>query len=207
MKANIGYAPWEVFHAGLAKVTGLTFGVVAMIVGVVIGILVTALGEKLGLGTLASMILTGVFVDVIFWIDIIPPSKNLPVGIAMLVAGLFIISAGSYFYMKSGFGTGPRDNLMVVLTRKTKIPVGICRGAVELLATLLGWLLGGMVGIGTAISVLAVGFCIQLTFRLFRFDVTSVSHETLRETFTVLVRKRDKDLESCKGCNRDDSKG
>ena len=183
MKANIGYAPWEVFHAGLAVVTGLSIGVASIIVGVVIVILVTVLGEKLGLGTLASMVLTGVFMDFILWTDVLPTAGSLAAGIVMLIAGLFIISIGSYFYMKSAFGAGPRDNLMVVLTRKTKIPVGLCRGVVELLVTLAGWLMGGIVGIGTVVSVLAIGFCIQLTFRMLKFDVTAIQHETLGKTY------------------------
>ena len=182
MKANIGYAPWEVFHAGLAKVTGLSIGVASIAAGVVIVILVTALGEKLGLGTLGSMVLTGVFMDIILWSGVIPTANSMAVGIPMLIAGLFIISIGSYFYMKSAFGVGPRDNLMVVWARKTKLPVGVCRGAVELLVTLAGWLMGGRVGVGTVVSVIAVGFCIQITFQVLRFDVKAIRHETLKET-------------------------
>jgi uncharacterized membrane protein YczE len=190
MKANLGYAPWEVFHAGLANVTGLSIGITSIIAGIVIVIIVTVSGEKLGLGTLASMILTGVFMDIILWLNIIPTASNFTVGVIMLIAGLFVISIGSYFYMKSAFGVGPRDNLMVVLTRKAKIPIGICRGAVELSVTLVGWLLGGMVGIGTIISMLAIGFCIQITFKLLRFDVTAVKHETLSATYTALIKQK-----------------
>ncbi len=190
MKANLGYAPWEVFHAGIANVTGMSIGVASIVAGVLIGIFVTLAGEKLGLGTLASMVLTGVFIDVILWINIIPTARNIAVGVAMMIAGLFVLSLGSYFYIKSAFGVGPRDNLMVVLTRKTKIPVGICRGTVELSVTLIGWILGGMAGAGTIISMLAIGFCIQITFRVLRFDVTIIKHETLRETFAALIKKK-----------------
>ena len=186
IKANIGYAPWEVFHVGLSISTGMSIGLASIIAGVFIVVLVTILGEKFGLGTIAGMILTGVFLDIILWIDIIPLIENMALGIIILIAGLFLIAFGSYFYMKSAFGAGPRDNLMVVLTRKSVIPVGVCRGAVELLVTLIGWLLGGMVGIGTVVSMLAVGFCVQITFKLLRFDVTAIKHETLRETYTAL---------------------
>ena len=189
IKANIGYAPWEVFHVGLAISTGISIGLASIIAGVFIVVFVTLMGEKLGLGTIASMILTGVFLDIILWIDIIPDVENLAVGVVVLIAGLFVLSLGSYFYMKSAFGAGPRDNLMVVLTRKTRIPVGVCRGAVELLVTLVGWLLGGMVGIGTVVSMLAIGFCVQLTFKLLKFDVTAIKHETLAESISALVKK------------------
>jgi uncharacterized membrane protein YczE len=186
LKANVGYAPWDVFHAGLAGTIGLSFGVTTIIVGIIVVIIVTLLGEKLGLGTIGSMLLTGVFIDFILMINIIPITENKITGFVMLIIGLFIISIGSYFYIKSGFGAGPRDNLMVVLARKTKIPVGICRCIIELLVTLIGWKLGGMVWIGTVISVIAIGFCIQITFRIFRFDVTTVKHESLTDTYTAL---------------------
>ncbi len=190
IKAGIGYAPWEVFHVGLSGVTGLSIGAASIIAGVVIVIIVTAFGEKLGLGTVASMVLTGVFIDIIIAINILPAAGNLAAGIIMLILGMFIIALGSYFYMKAAFGAGPRDNLMVVLTRKTKIPVGVCRLLVELLVTLIGWILGGMAGIGTVISFIGIGVCVQIVFSVFRFDVTAVKHETLRDSFLKMFRER-----------------
>jgi len=189
INANIGYAPWEVFHVGLAKTMGLTIGVTSIIAGVVIVIIVTILGEELGLGTICSMILTGVFIDIIFLINIIPVINNLIIGIIMLVTGLFIIALGSYFYIKSAFGVGPRDNLMVVLAKKTKLPVGLCRSMIELLVTVIGWFLGGMIGIGTIISAVAVGFCVQIVFRVFKFDVTVIKHENLRDSWWHMFGK------------------
>ena len=190
IKANIGYAPWEVFHVGLSNTIGVSFGITTIIAGIVIAIIVTLLGEKLGLGTILSMVMTGIFADIILIINIIPISENFTVGCIMLITGLFIISLGTYFYIKTGYGVGPRDNLMVVLARKTKMPVGICRVLVELIVTLIGWFLGGMVGIGTIISVIAIGFCIQLTFGLFKFDVTAVKHESLGDTCHAWIDKR-----------------
>ena len=187
INANIGYAPWEVFHVGLAKTIGLSIGVTSIIAGIVIVIIVTLFGEKLGLGTIFSMILTGVFIDIIFYIDVIPVIDNFIIGILTLIAGLIIISLGSYYYIKSAFGVGPRDNLMVVLARITKLPVGFCRSAIEVLVTVIGRVLGGMLGIGTVISAIAIGFFIQITFRIFRFDVTAIRHETLVETFVNII--------------------
>ena len=158
-------------------------GVATIVAGLVVVVIVTLCGEKFGLGTITSMVLTGVFIDFIIMLDVIPLSVNLTVGIVMLITGLLIISLGSYYYIKSAFGAGPRDNLMVVLNRKTKMPVGFCRSMVELSVTLAGWLLGGMVGTGTVISIFAIGLCIQITFAIFRFDPTAVEHETLKQTF------------------------
>ena len=186
IKANIGFAPWEVFHVGLALATGMSIGFASIVAGVVIVVIVSVCGETIGFGTVFSMVMTGVFVDLIIITDTIPLAENLTIGIAILIAGLFIISAGSYFYIRSAFGVGPRDNLMVVLNRKTKLPIGVCRSIVELAVTFAGWLLGGMVGIGTVISVIAIGLCIQITFAIFKFDVAAVEHETFKQTYNYL---------------------
>ena len=108
----------------------------------------------------------------------------------MLIAGLFILSFGTYFYMKSALGVGPRDNLMVVLAKKTKIPIGACRFLIELTVTLIGWKLGGMVWFGTVLFVIAIGFSIQVTFGLLKFDVTAVKHESLAYTYNALFKKK-----------------
>ena len=186
IKANVGYAPWDVFHVGLARTTGLSIGLVSIIVGLVIAVIVTALKEKLGLGTIANIVLIGLFIDIIF--PYIPTVENPVIGTIMLISGLFIISLGSYFYIKSAFGVGPRDNLMVVLARRTKLPVGLCRSILELSVTISGWFLGGMVGFGTVISVVSIGFCIQIVFKLFKFNITSIKHETLVDTYIILKK-------------------
>jgi uncharacterized membrane protein YczE len=190
INADVGYAPWDAFHAGLADKTGMTLGMASIIGGGVIIILVTLSGEKLGIATILNMFLIGLFIDLIMLLDIIPVSDSFAVGIVMLVAGMFIIAFGSYFYIKAAFGAGPRDNLMVVLARRTNMPVGLCRGLVELLAAVAGWLLGGMVGVGTVISFIAIGGCVQIVFSALKFDVAAVEHENLGETFSRLNRQR-----------------
>ena len=184
IKANIGYAPWDVFHVGLANTTGLSIGIVSIITGITIVVIVTILGEKPGFGTIMNMFVIGLFIDILF--PHITIAQNLIIGFLMLIFGLFIISIGSYFYIKAAFGTGPRDSLMVALARRTKLPVGLCRCIIELMATIIGWVLGGLVGIGTVISVIAIGFCVQITFKILKFDVTAVKHETLRDTYVML---------------------
>ena len=186
IKANIGYAPWDVFHVGLSNTFGFSIGLASIIVGLTIGITVMLLGEKIGLGLVSNMILVGVFVDLLLFIGIIQTPQTFIFSILMMIVGLFIISIGTYFYIGSAFGAGPRDSFMVVLKRRMKIPVGVCRSIVELLATLIGWALGGMVGIGTVIFVIGIGFCMQITFKVLRFDVTSIKHESFVDTFKSL---------------------
>jgi uncharacterized membrane protein YczE len=186
IKASIGYATWEVFHVGLSKTTGLSIGAASIVVGLAILVIVLILREKMGLATILNMIVIGVFIDIILAANIVPEAGNFIAGVPMLVAGLFIISLGSYFYMKSALGAGPRDSLMVALTRITIVPIGLCRGIIELAVTLIGWALGGMVGAGTVISAIAIGSCVQITFRVFRFNATAVKHESLGETYRFL---------------------
>ena len=190
LNAHIGYAPWEVFHVGLSKTAGITIGTASILTGVIIGLASLFLGEKLGLGTILNMVLIGIFLDIILGFNILPIANSMALGIPMLVSGLFIISLASYWYIGSGFGAGPRDSLMVALTRKTGMPIGLCRGAIEIMAVLAGWWLGGMVGIGTIISAFSIGFCIQTTFKLLKFDAKTVKHETLDSTYKMLFNKK-----------------
>ncbi len=183
IKANIGYGPWEVFHVGLGKTVGITIGNASIIVGLVIIVITLLMGEKVGIGTILNMVLIGVFLDMILAGNVIPTMNTMLSGVLALIVGLYTISLGSYFYIGSGFGAGPRDGLMVALTRKIKLPIGVVRSSIELVATILGWLLGGMVGIGTLISGFAIGFCIQSTFKLLRFDPTKIVHSTIRESY------------------------
>lgn len=194
MNAHIGYAPWDVFHVGFAKTIEISIGTASIITGVMIGIITIWLGEKLGLGTILNMVLIGVFLDMLVGLQVIPIASNFLYGIVMIIIGLFIIALASYFYIGSAFGAGPRDSLMVALTRKTGLPVGVCRGSIELLAVLVGWWLGGMIGIGTIISAFVIGFCVQTTFTLLKFDATKVKHETLDKTYKMLIRNKKVEL-------------
>ncbi|HHY09936.1 MAG TPA: hypothetical protein GX528_05145 [Firmicutes bacterium] len=186
LQAEIGYAPWDVFHAGLSKALGITIGWASISTGVVVVSLAFFLGEKIGLGSLLNMVLVGAFLDLILAGNFLPPAPNFSAGVAMMAAGLGVISLATYFYISSAFGAGPRDSLMVVLARKTGLPVGICRAAVELAALTIGWRLGGMVGWGTVIFAVLSGFFVELTFRLLRFEVTKVQHEDLQATLAFL---------------------
>ena len=189
INARIGYAPWDVFHVGLADTTGLSIGNTSIIVGIFVIILVVLLGEKIGIGTVFNGIFVGLFLDLILGLKIIPIADNIVLGIFMVFIGLFILSLGTFFYMKTALGAGPRDSLMVGLTRKTGLPIGVCRGIIEISVVLMGWKLGGMVGIGTVLAAFAIGFCVQITFKLLKFDATKVKHESINHTCKMLFRK------------------
>lgn len=190
LKAHVGYAPWDVLHVGLAKSTGISIGLASILVGILIVAVAFFLGEKIGLGTILNMILIGVFLDFILKLNLIPTMDKFIWGVIMLIVGLFVISFATYFYIGSGFGAGPRDSLMVSLARKTKLPIGFCRGTIEVIAVVVGWKLGGMVGIGTVIAALAIGFCIQITFRVLKFDPKKIEHQDLTDTYKSIFSLR-----------------
>jgi uncharacterized membrane protein YczE len=190
LKANIGYAPWDVFHAGTANITGLTIGMASILVGFVILTLAVILGEKIGIGSILNMFLIGSFIDLILYMDLIPLSNNIITGILMVIAGLFTISLATYFYMSSSFGAGPRDSLMVALKRKTGLPIGFCRSFLEFMAAIIGWRMGGLLGFGTIMAAVLAGFCIQFTFKLVRFDSTAIKHETLMDTYRNMTNRQ-----------------
>lgn len=189
IQANIGYAPWDVFHVGLAKTLGITIGMASISTGLVIVILVFFMGETLGLGTLLNMFFVGFFVDIINGLNLIPKSSSLFMSSLMMVISLIIMSFASYFYISGAFGAGPRDSLMVSLSRKTGLSIGLCRIFLELVATVFGYFLGGMVGFGTLAFVILIGFFIEVVFRLLKFDPRKVHHETLKESLSHFVKK------------------
>lgn len=182
LQANIGLEPWSVLQNGMSVFFGITYGTAAVIVGAVIIAIAILCGESLGLGTLGNIFLCGPMIDLINYFGLIPKMETLGSGIIMLLAGMELLALGTWLYMTSALGSGPRDALMVVLARKTGKSVGFCRSSVELLAILIGWLLGGQVGIGTIITAVGIGTLFNLNFALLHFKAAEVHQENLPET-------------------------
>ncbi len=193
VQANIGLAPWEAFSMGLAQRTGISLGNMVVITGVIIIGIDFLLKEKIGFGTILNAILIGTFVDLIDLTGLIPKMSNLWLGILMLLLGQVIICLGSYFYIGASLGCGPRDALMVALgKRMPKLPIGVIRGLIEGSVLVVGWLLGAKVGVGTVISVFGIGFILQFTFKILRFDVKNIEHESMADTIRKVRKPREK---------------
>ena len=186
LQANIGLEPWSVLQNGMSIFFGMTYGTAAMIVGATVIAVAILMGESFGIGTLANIFFAPFCIDVLLWLDWIPQQTTLWGGLLMLIGGMELLAIGTWMYMKSALGSGPRDALMVVLARKTKFSVGICRISVELLAIFVGWLLGGQVGIGTVITGVGVGTLFNLNFALLRFKAADLHQENLPETLRRL---------------------
>ena len=180
IKSNLGFSPWDVLHQGISKVSNLTIGQASIFVGFIVITLDFFLGERIGSGSILNIIFLGTFMDLILYLDIIPLSNNMFTGIFMMFSGILILSVGCYLYISTGLGCGPRDALMVALTKKTKFSVGTVRNIIEISVLITGYLMGGYAGVGTVITALFTGSFIQGVFKLFKFDVKSVVHRDIR---------------------------
>ena len=146
-------------------------------------------GESFGLGTLANIFVCPIFIDILLYLNWIPLFERFSTSLAALLIGMELLALGTWMYMKSTLGSGPRDALMVVLARKTHRTVGLCRAAVEVVIVFIGWRLGGQVGIGTIVAAVGVGSLFNLNFALLRFNPALLHQENLPET---LQRFRDR---------------
>ena len=164
LRAELGAAPWDVFHTGISELTGIGVGTIILITGVLLLGLWIPLRVRPGLGTILNAVLVGVFVDLTM--PIVPDVELLVPRIAMMLGGVVVIAIGSGFYIGVGLGPGPRDGLMTGLAERTfagrPISVGAARTVVEVAALLVGVALGGSIGVGTAVFALGVGPLVQV---------------------------------------------
>lgn len=163
IEAELGVSPWTVFHQGVAERTGLTIGTITVLVGVALVLfLYPFLREPVGLGTLLNATVIGPAIDVTQWL--IPDVESIPVRVAMLAAAPVILGLGSGLYIGAGLGPGPRDGLMVWLERRG-LRIWQGRALVEFTALLVGWILGGNVGLGTIWMALSISWFVDLFLR------------------------------------------
>ena len=189
LRANVGLEPWSVLQQGLAQTAGITYGTASMIVGAAAIGTAMLCGESFGIGTVVDIVLCAVCIDGLLWLDWIPQMHSLSSGIPMLLAGMELLAIGTWMYMKSALGAGPRDALMVALARKTGRSVGLCRASVEIVVIIAGFLLGGQVGIGTVIAAFGLGSLFNLNFHLLHFRAAELHQENIAETLRRLGKK------------------
>ncbi len=188
IRANIGAAPWDVLSLGLSKSLGVLYGNAAIAVSVTILIIDVLLKEPIGIAMFIDAVVVGKAVDFFNWLDLVPPCASLLTAIPVMLAGLVILAYTQYTYMIASLGCGPRDTLLVGLAKRVpRLPIGAVSIALLGTATLIGWLLGGPVGIGTILCAFGTGPVMQLAFRSVRFDATGVKHQRLRESLKVFL--------------------
>ena len=189
-QANIGLAPWDCLSMGVSARVGMSYGIVHTIISIIIVLIDVLLKEKIGYGTILDALLVGNYVDLIDRIITLPDFNSLPIRIVMVVVGLLIMGYGQVFYMDAAQGCGPRDSLLVALGKRfPKTPIGVVQTGMVGIALLIGWLLGGPVGIGTVISVFGLGTALQIVCKILHFEPRDVVHKNVLETNRILFQK------------------
>lgn len=165
IRSHLGLGPWDAFHYGLHVQTGITVGMASIVAGFAILLITSMLGMRPGVATVLNMILIGVFIDAL--LPVVPDAPNTVAAVAYFAAAIPLVGISSGLYIGAGFGHGPRDGLMVLLSLRTGWPIRRIRTLIELAVLLLGWLMGGVVGVGTVIIALTIGPSVQWGLRLF----------------------------------------
>ncbi len=190
IRANVGLGPWEAFHMGISYHVPISYGNIVVLTGFVILGIDILLKEPIGIGTILNTFLIGKFVDLLMYLDVLPQMQNFAGGVALLLAGQFIVAMGSYFYISNGLGCGPRDSLMTALSKRLpKAPIGAIRGIIEGTALFVGFLLGAKIGLGTVVAMFGISFIIQTVFGILKFDVKKIHHENALESFRKMKKE------------------
>ena len=166
VRADLGADPWNVFHLGVANLLSMNIGVVIIAVGVLVLLVWIPLRQRPGFGTLSNVIMIGLAADAALLV--IPGFESLLARSGLLVSAVILNALATSLYIGAGFGAGPRDGLMTGIHARTGWPVRRIRTAIEVSVLLIGWLLGGTVGVGTVLYALAIGPLIQLCLPWFR---------------------------------------
>ena len=186
IQANIGAGPWDVLNLGLSKTLGILYGTASIAVSCTILGIDVLLKEPIGIAMFIDAVVVGKSVDFFNHIQAVPPASSLLTGVPLMLVGLTIMAYTQFTYMIASLGCGPRDTLLVGLAKRVrKVPIGAVSIALLSLATLIGWLLGGPVGVGTLICAFCTGPLMQMAFRSVRFDATGIKHQRLTDSARV----------------------
>jgi len=158
---RLGIAPWDVLHVGLYQNLGLTIGSWGIITGFIIILSTSAVMRQWPkIGTWINMVLIGLFIDLFNWL--LPDFSTLWGQVIIYVLGVIVLSYGVGIYVSPNMGAGPRDSLMLILVKKWGVSIKVVRTGIEITVAIIGWLLGGPVGVGTVLIALLSGQIIQI---------------------------------------------
>jgi uncharacterized membrane protein YczE len=167
VRADLGTGTWLVLEVALANILGLKIGTMTVYMGFLVLIIALVLREQVGWGTLGNILSIGPWLNLS--LDLIStPKNNLALQIAMFLLGVLIQGIATAVYIGVDAGAGPRDSLMLAIQRTTGVSLRVARGAIEIIVVLIGWLLGGPLGMGTVVFALLIGPSVQWAFKLFK---------------------------------------
>ena len=155
VRADLGLAPWDVFHQGVSQQLGWSLGTVIVATSFVVVVLWIPIRERPGIGTLANAVLVGIWVDISLWI--LPEVlSSLVLRFVVLAVGIVVNGVATGLYIGARFGSGPRDGLMTGLAARG-YSVRVVRTIIEAIVLISGFALGGSVGLGTVLFAVAIG--------------------------------------------------
>ena len=189
INANIGVAPWDVLHIGISQMFGITIGQASIMVSLLVIILDQISGEYIGWGTVLNMIFFGLFIDLIIYLDFVPHTSGFLMSVSMVIIGLTLLSICMWWYIGAGMGSGPRDGMMLLFHRRTGKPIGLIRSCIEVIVLIIGYFLGGPVGVGTLLSAFGMGVVMRIVFKIVNFDAKEVKHQYIE--FLISKEKRE----------------
>jgi uncharacterized membrane protein YczE len=175
IRANLGLAPWDIFHKGLSEKLDVSIGLVIVGVGLLLLLLWIPLRQKPGVGTVLNALEIGFVVNLTK--PLIGEPDQLVMRTFMVIAGVLVIALGSALYIGAGLGSGPRDGLMLGLSQRSiggrRISIRVARTTIELTVMIAGLFLGGSIGIGTLIFMFGIGPLVQLVLPRFEIRLAS----------------------------------
>lgn len=155
VRAGLGVAPWDVLTLGLVHQTGLSFGLLTILIGVAVLLLWWPLRQRLGLGTVLNALLVGPSAQFGLWL-----LPDFDIGwqqVLVFTSGLLVLALATGLYIGARFGPGPRDGLMTGLHARSGWPIWVVRTGIEGSVLLAGWWMGGTVGLGTVAFAVLIG--------------------------------------------------
>ena len=158
---SLGNSPWVVLSEGISLNSSLNIGQATFFVSLVVLFFWIPLRQKPGFGTLANIVVIAVALEL--GLLIIPEVENISLKLFYVLFGILLVGIGSALYITCGLGTGPRDGLMTGLHYRTGVRVGRVRLGIEVLALTTGALLGGSLGVGTALFALFIGQSVAIS--------------------------------------------
>lgn len=169
LRAALGLSPWDVLADGVRRNSPVTFGQAVILIGLVLVLGSLVAGIKPGPGTIANMILIGAFADLMLATGV---GAGLAEGaiwprVLVMLGGIAMTGLGSALYIGAELGAGPRDSLMIAVATRAGVRVGVARALLEGLALVAGFLLGGIVGVGTVAFAFGIGPAVDIAFQLF----------------------------------------
>ena len=155
VRSGLGLDPWDVFHYGLARHVPLSFGQVTIVVGAAVLLAWIPLRQRPGIGTVLNIFVIGLSAD--FGLAVMSQPANFVGRSALLVGGIVLNGLAGALYVGAHLGPGPRDGLWVAITRRYGLSIRLVRTVIELTVLVIGWLMGGTVGVGTVLYALSIG--------------------------------------------------